>query len=289
MNLDNLNEYSGWTSRAEVLRERIDVQRVQALAATLDLPTDFDDGTPLPAGWQWLFFNPVAPRSQLATDGHPRRDSPGSFLPPVPLPRRMWAGSRIRYLRDVPIGGDVLRTSRILKVTNKEGRAGKLCFVTVEHRLEVRGEDCIVEEQDIVYREASSSPASASPAAPVAPVEFSNRVTVDSTLLFRYSALTFNGHRIHYDKPYACDVEGYSNLVVHGPLSATLLQNFARACSPERRLVEFEFKGASPLFVDEAFELQAWTEAADRNHLTMRVIDAHGALAMQASVRLENR
>ena len=289
MNIDDLNRYPGWTSRAEVLRERIDVQRVQALAATLDLPMDFDHGTPLPAGWQWLFFNPVAPRSELATDGHSRRDTSGSFLPPVPLPRRMWAGSRIRYLRDVPIGGDASRTSRILKLANKEGRAGKLCFVTVEHRLDVRVEDCIVEEQDIVYREASSSASSASPAAPAAPVEFSNRITADSALLFRYSALTFNGHRIHYDKPYACDVEGYSNLVVHGPLSATLLQNFARACLPERRLAGFEFKGVSPLFVDETFELQAWIEAADKNQLTMRVINAHGGLAMQANARLESR
>jgi 3-methylfumaryl-CoA hydratase len=283
MDVDNM--YGGWTSRAEVLQERIDVRRVRALAATLDLPDDVDEGAPLFPGWQWLFFNPVAPRSALAEDGHPRRDLSGSFLPPVPLPRRMWAGSRIRYLNDVPVGSEATRTSRITKLANKEGRAGKLCFVTVEHRIAVEGNDCIVEEQDIVYREASSSNRPAARADDVE-IAFRQPVTPDSTMLFRYSALTFNGHRIHYDEPYARDVEGYRNLVVHGPLTATLLHNFARACKPECSLRSFEFKGVSPVFVDETFELQA-SFAEDVNVVDLRVIDMHGALAMQAVARLE--
>jgi 3-methylfumaryl-CoA hydratase len=286
---DNLNLYPGWTDRVEVLHERIALPRVQALAATLDLSMDFSDGAPLPAGWQWLFFNPVAPRSELAADGHPSRDTPDSFLPPVPLPRRMWAGSRVQYLRDMLIGVDASRTSRIAKLANKEGRAGKLCFVTVEHRLSVNGEDCVIEEQDIVYREASPTSAATSPAAPDAPAEFRAKMAADSTLLFRYSALTFNGHRIHYDKPYACDVEGYRNVVVHGPLNATLLQNFARSCCPQRRIAEFDFKGVAPIFVDETFELQAWFDGPEGDRLLMRVIDTHGALAMQASARMETQ
>ncbi|AQH02055.1 hypothetical protein A9R05_22150 [Burkholderia sp. KK1] len=279
--------YEGWTSRTEVLHERIEAHRVRALAATLDLPDDVADGAPLPPGWHWLFFNPLAPRSVLAEDGHPRRDLPGSFLPPVPLPSRMWAGSRVQYLRDLPIGALATRTSRITKLVNKEGRAGNLCFVTVEHRIAVEGNDCLLEEQDIVYREASSSNRTPGRADDV-PIVAKEQVEADSTLLFRYSALTFNGHRIHYDKPYACDVEGYRNLVVHGPLTATLLQNFARACKPDCALKSFEFRGLSPVFVDEPFELQA--SAGDSSQLLdLRVLDTHGALAMQAVASLEVR
>lgn len=286
MSFDNI--CPGWSSRTETLRERIDPQRVQALAATLDSPIDVVEGTPLPPGWQWLYFNPVAPRSMLAEDGHPRRDTPGSFLPPVALPRRMWAGSRIHYLRDVKIGSVMTRTSRITRMAEKEGRAGKLCFVTAEHRIAIDGFDCIVDEQDIVYREAGSSSQSVEPA-PNENCEFRQYVTADRTLLFRYSALTFNGHRIHYDAPYARDVEHYRDLVVHGPLSATLLQNFARACKPDHRLCQFEFKGMSPLFVDETFELQASAAPQDANLLNMRVIDVRGALAMQATALFERR
>ncbi|WP_086969036.1 FAS1-like dehydratase domain-containing protein [Caballeronia glebae] len=286
MEFDTL--YAGWTSRTEILHEHVDARRVDALAATLDVSMDLAIGCALPAGWQWLFFNPVARRGELGKDGHPRRDTQSSFLPPVPLPRRMWAGSRMQYLQEVPIGSDVTRRSRITKLVKKEGRAGKLCFVTVEHRTGVKGADCIVEEQDIVYREASSA-SSRAETAPDAPVEFRQAVTADSTLLFRYSALTFNGHRIHYDKPYACEVEGYRNLVVHGPLTATLLQNFATSCRPNSRLSQFEFKGLSPLFVDEAFELQAWADADDSSLLQMRVIDTRGSLGMQASAHFESR
>ncbi|MDR5765869.1 MULTISPECIES: MaoC family dehydratase N-terminal domain-containing protein [unclassified Caballeronia] len=286
MDVDTL--YVGWTSRTEILHEHVDARRVEALAATLDVSMDVAEGNPLPPGWQWLFFNPVARRSELGMDGHPRRDTPGSFLPPVPLPRRMWAGSRIQYLRGVPIGSEMTRTSRIAKHVEKEGRAGKLCFVTVEHRISVDGEGCIFEEQDIVYREASSASPMTQPA-PDAPSEFRQTFTADSTVLFRYSALTFNGHRIHYDKSYACEVEGYRNLVVHGPLTATLLQNFASSCRPGHRLSGFEFKGVSPLLVDEGFELQAWADADDSSLLRMRVIDARGALGMLASAQFRNR
>nr|WP_301951186.1 MaoC family dehydratase N-terminal domain-containing protein [Burkholderia sp. L27(2015)] len=284
MAIDNI--YAGWIGRNEVRRERVDAHRAQALAATLDVLFDFVDGAPLPPGWQWLYFNPIAARSTLAEDGHPRRELAGSFLPPVPLPRRMWAGSRVRYLRELPIGVDATRESHVVKIVEKDGRGGKLCFVTVEHRISAGSDECIVEEQDIVYREASARLQFASVGlepAPDAPVEFSDRITPDSTLLFRYSALTFNGHRIHYDKPYARDFEGYRNLVVHGPLTATLLQNFARACKPECALTRFDFKGVNPLFVEETFELQAWSDANDSNLLNMRALDARGVLAMQAS------
>src|SRR5690554_4598874 len=218
-------EYGAWVGRTEVRHDHIHASAVEALAATLDLSRAPGIGDPLPPGWQWLFFNPVARRSELGTDGHPAR---GGFLPPIELPRRMWAGSRIQYLADLPIGEPASRQSRIAKVVNKTGKRGALWFVTVEHITRHGDTVCIQEEQDIVYREATPP---GSPTPKPSPYEetaqFSEEFTPDTTLLFRYSALTFNGHRIHYDQEYARNEEGYPGLVVHGPLTATLLQQLA--------------------------------------------------------------
>ena len=181
--------------REERHEELIHPRKVAEMAATLDLdPAQAID--PLPPGWQWLFFNPAVRRSLLGVDGHPAR---GGFLPPVELPRRMWAGSRIRYLSDLPVGVRAERLSRIASVESKTGKRGALCFVTVQHTVSHGGVVCIEEEQDIVYREAT--PPGASPPAPPArhaeEASWSRDFEADSTLLFRYSALTFNGHRIH--------------------------------------------------------------------------------------------
>src|SRR5690606_25062625 len=176
--------------------EHISRLAVEAMAATLDMAETPTEGDPLPPGWHWMYFNPIIRRSGLGVVGHPQR---GGFLPPIALPRRMWAGSRIRYVADVLIGDEASRRSRIAKVENKVGKRGSLWFVTVEHTMSARGEVCIVEEQDIVYREPTS--ANATPAMPAryeADHEWAQEVQPDTTLLFRYSALTFNGHRIHY-------------------------------------------------------------------------------------------
>lgn len=283
--------FGPWMGRGETQRQRIDPRAVEALAATLNWDHVPAEGDPLPPGWHWLFFNPVARQDKLGADGHPRRDTPDSFMPPVPLPRRMWAGSRVRYHAPLSIGAEATRTSRILKIAHKGGRAGRMCFVTVEHTTTSSGRDCIVEEQDIVYREASTP--GAAPAAEPAPadevdVRWSERSIPTTPLLFRYSALTFNGHRIHYDLPYARDVEGYRSLVVHGPLTATLLQQFALSCRPESRLVGFDFKGVSPLFVDDAMELQGWLDPDDGALLHLRALNASKAFAMQATARWES-
>ena len=145
-------DYQAWVGREEELAAPIQAAAVQAMAATIDLARAPAVGEPLPPGWQWLFFNPAVRRSELGVDGHPAR---GGFLPPVQLPRRMWAGSRIQYLADLPIGAEASRRSRILKVVNKTGKRGALCFVTVLHTTSCAGTDCIVEEQDIVYKEAT--------------------------------------------------------------------------------------------------------------------------------------
>jgi 3-methylfumaryl-CoA hydratase len=247
-------EFDEWIGREEIRTERITPFAAEALAATLDIAVAPADGDPLPPGWQWMYFNPAVRRSGLGADGHPQR---GGFLPPITLPRRMWAGSRIRYMADLLIGDEASRRSRIAKVENKVGKRGSLWFVTVEHTTTARGEACIVEEQDIVYREASPANAAAT-AAPrhEAEHEWAQVIQPDTTLLFRYSALTFNGHRIHYDQPYARNEENYPDLVVHGPLTATLLQKFAVECADGRPLSRFEFRGVSPLFVSRPFRLE---------------------------------
>ncbi|CAN7249619.1 FAS1-like dehydratase domain-containing protein [Variovorax paradoxus] len=276
--------YDAWIGREESRTQRILAPAVQAMAATLDTGTAPTAGEALPPGWQWLFFNPAVPRSELGGDGHPQR---GGFLPPIELPRRMWAGSRLRYLAPLPVEAEATRRSRILKIENKVGKRGSLWFVTVEHTTACEDRDCIVEEQDIVYREATPPSAAPAPASPrhEAEAQWGRAFTPDTTLLFRYSALTFNGHRIHYDLPYARDEEGYPGLVVHGPLSATLLQQLAVEQGGGRRLARFEFRGVSPLFAGRPFRLEGQAQADASLALWARGPD--GELAMSATAAFD--
>ena len=271
--------YASWVGRQEVSAEWIAPAAVQAMAATLDWDQAPQEGQALPPGWQWLFFNPKVRRSGLGLDGHPAR---GGFLPPIALPRRMWAGSRIRYLADLQVGAQATRTSRILNVENKVGKRGSLWFVTVEHSIASGGQLCSVEAQDIVYREATPP---GTPAAQPAPYDvaaaWGEDVQPDTTLLFRYSALTFNGHRIHYDQAYAQEEEGYPGLVVHGPLTATLLQQLAVAQGQGRSLAGFDFRGVSPLFAGRMFRIEGRQESDGTLALWARGPD--GELAMSAS------
>lgn len=270
--------YESWVGREETHADIIHASAAQAMAATLDRETAPRTGDALPPGWQWMFFNPTARRSGLGADGHPAR---GGFLPPIELPRRMWAGSRLRYAADLRVGNEAQRRSRIAKVENKVGKRGSLWFVTVEHTTSSRGQTCIVEEQDIVYREAT--PPGAEPAAPMRhedQADWGRDVRPDTTLLFRYSALTFNGHRIHYDQAYARSEEGYPDLVVHGPLTATLLQQFALEQGEGRPLARFEFRGVNPLFVSRSFRLEG--RKAEDGTLVLWARGPDGELAMSA-------
>ena len=272
--------YEAWIGREEECAERISASVVKAMAATLDLEVAPQAREPLPPGWQWLFFNPVARRNALGSDGHPRR---GGFLPPIGLPRRMWAGSRIRYLADLPVDGQATRCSRILKIENKTGKSGSLSFLTVQHTISCDGTPCIAEEQDIVYREATPPGTVAAPAPKRydGVPQWDRSFEPDTTLLFRYSALTFNGHRIHYDQAYARDEEGYPDLVVHGPLTATLLQQFALEHGAGRPLARFEFRGATPLFVGRAFQLEG--RQVEDGTLALWARGPDGELAMSAT------
>jgi 3-methylfumaryl-CoA hydratase len=271
-----------WVGRKERVREAIAPDRVAALAATLGIETDVGAGRALPPGWHWLFFNPFVARKNLGADGHPKR---GGFLPPISLPLRMWAGGRLTYDKTLTIGADAVRESTIRKVEAKSGRAGQLVFVTVAHAISCNGELCVSEEQDIVYREAAvpGAPAPAPTPAPDGAV-WSEEVQPDPVLLFRYSALTSNGHRIHYDQQYARREENYPDLVVHGPLTATLLQGFA-ASRAKKPLRSFEFRGVSPLFVDAPFKLQGKAVQGEPDTVEVWASSPAGGLAMKATAR----
>ncbi len=271
------HEAEAWVGREEERTERILPSVVAALAATLDHERAPQPGEALPPGWQWVFFNPAVRRSGLGADGHPKR---GGFLPPIDLPRRMWAGSRIRYLEDLAVETLAMRRSRILRIEKKAGKRGSLCFVTVEHTISCDGTICIQEEQDIVYRDAGP-PSNAVPPRHEDVPQWMRTFQPDTTLLFRYSALTFNGHRIHYDQAYARGEEGYPDLVVHGPLTATLLQQFALEHGGGRPLARFDFRGVTPLFVGRPFQLEGREGPGDTLALWARGPD--GELAMSAT------
>ena len=276
MTLD-IDHLRSWIGRQEVLQDSISTFPLAALAATLDR----DDPEPrpgdaLPPLWHWLYFLPRARQSQLGPDGHPRR---GGFLPPVDLPRRMWAGGRLTFPGTLRVGEPIIRTSTVADVSMKEGRSGRLVFVLVRH--DISGPDgvAITEEHDIVYRDPPA-PGEPPPAPRPAPDDAGWRrdIVPDAVLLFRYSALTFNGHRIHYDRRYVTEEEGYPGLVVHGPLLATLLADLVRRHSA-RRLAAFRFRAASPVFDLAPFAVCGRAEA-DGAKLWVRRDD--GALAMQA-------
>ena len=276
------DDYSDAIGRTERHLQVIDADRAAGLAATLDLDVTPKAGDALPPGWHWLYFNPFVQRRNIGSDGHPKR---GGFLPAVALPRRMWAGGRLTYHQPLTIGLETEKVSDIMDVKAKTGRAGSLVFVTVRHRLSQNGSLCIEEQQDIVYREAAA-PDAPKPTPPAAPedADRSEVVTPDPVLLFRYSALTSNGHRIHYDRTYAREEEDYHDLVVHGPLTATLLQGFAAPTGG--RLARFEFRGVAPLFVDRPFTLEAGP--ADDGTLPLWAKGPDGELAMQASAVSED-
>ena len=270
--------------RTDSRRAVIAADRVAALAAALDLDGVPGGGAALPPAWHWMFFNPVARRSELGPDGHPKR---GAFLPDLGLPRRMWAGGRLIYHAPLPVGAEARRASEILDVVCKTGRSGRLGFVTVRHRIFNGATLCIEEEQDLVFREAAVPGASgALPVQVPGDARWSEPFTPDPVLLFRYSALTENGHRIHYDQSYAREVEGYRDLVVHGPLIATLLHGLAARCRGDAPLRRFSFRATAPLFVDRPFRLEA--AEAEGGALALWARGPDGELAMQAEARFDD-
>jgi 3-methylfumaryl-CoA hydratase len=270
--------WENWVGREEERRDVVTAAPLAALSALLDR----DEPTPRPGEAapplaHWLYFLPAYRQSAAGPDGHAAR---GEFLPPVPLPRRMWAGSRLEFVRPFTVGAEVVRRSRIVSVTPKEGRSGALVFVTVRHEVSDAGGPVLTDEHDIVYRGEGSGIAPAVPAPATA--AWQREIRPDPLLLFRYSAVTFNGHRIHYDQPYATRVEGYPGLVVHGPLIATLLVDLLRRERPEASLRTYAFRALRPLFDTASFHLCGLPEPSGLS-ARLWTRDFEGAATMEAT------
>lgn len=275
-------ELRAWIGRTETVTDSLATEQAQAAAALFDLdPARHGAGSALPLPWHWFHFLPRAPQAALGNDGHPRL---GGFMPPVPYPRRMFAGSRITVHRPLVVGRPAERTGTIRDVVLKQGRSGALAFVTVAYRIEQGGALALEEEQDIVYREPGAPVAAPVPrgVAPPAEGSWSRTVAPDTRLLFRFSALTLNAHRIHYDRDYARDVEGYPGLVVHGPLTAMLLLDLVRRHT-DRPVAAFAFRGQAPLFDGAPVRLVG---RPDGDRVALEAQGPDGAVALSAEARL---
>ena len=271
-------DLQAWVGRSEERRDVIQSERCVALQAALNLSGDrLSDGDALPPLWHWLYFWDIAPRSELGRDGHP---AVGGFMPPVGQARRMWAGSRVTFPGTLGLGEPATRVSTIEKVAEKSGRSGKLVFVTVRHELSGSDGLAVIDEHDIVYLEDTGKGASARPGEPAPEgAQWVETVDPDPTLLFRYSALTFNGHRIHYHRDYARDVEGYDGLVVHGPLLATMMVGMAAGSLPDRSVSRFEFRGMRPVMDTETFTVNVDPDGEDA--VDVWVANGEGMFAMR--------
>jgi 3-methylfumaryl-CoA hydratase len=268
--------FEAWIGREARAKDRLDEGLAGRWLATFDLPRPHPPI--MPQGIHLALCTPEAPTAALGEDGHPARDdSADSFLPPFPMPRRMWASSKIAFHAPIAIGAVIERVSKIASISEKEGGSGRLAFVDVEHVTKANGTIAVIETQTLVYREAATPDAPLSPPPPgegafdPAGWDAHRVLTPDARLLFRYSALTFNTHRIHYDAPYAEGVERYRGLVVHGPLTASLLLQLAARKLGENRLRSFAFRGLSPAIAGEPL------------HLAMRAKDEGYELAAFAS------
>jgi 3-methylfumaryl-CoA hydratase len=271
----DINHLRGWIGRTDTARDVITDRLVREYAATMDTVPDAQNA---PLAVHWCLAPPAAAASDIGPDGHPAR---GGFLPPVPLPRRMWAGGQLTFHNRLMVGDHVERVSNIADVTVKEGRTGVLCFVTLHHEISSSAGLLITERQDLVYRPAAGSASGTAKPEELPPAQWRRTQKADPVLLFRFSALTFNGHRIHYDRPYAMEVENYPGLVVHGPLQASWLLNFAaeiKGAAPR----QFSFRGVNPLFDFQSFALCA--READ-NGLQLWIQSGEGVRTMDAQAQ----
>ncbi len=263
----SLQDWIGRTTESEdILTPRLAQSFRAVFGSNLAAPQDL-------LGIHWCLAPEIAPIEKLQGDGHV---TTGGFLPPMNLPRRMWAGSDVQFLAPLSVGDKIKRTSRVAEIVEKTGKTGPLCFVKVHHDIENQHGPVISEDQTIVYREAATGMVKATPSNKVVAAH-QHAVAIDPVLLFRYSAITFNGHRIHYDAPYATDVEHYSGLVIHGPLQATLLLNLARKFGPSAPKY-FSFRGVSPAM--DAQHLQICAEALQGHVMKLHVESADGVTTM---------
>ena len=262
--------------------EVLGVPPARHLAATFDRDADgLEAGSALPPGWTLLYFLDAPPTSVVGRDG---RTSPGEFIPDTGLPRRMWAGGSFTFSGDLILGRPATSTVTIRNVARKEGRSGVLCFVTTEHRIEQDGRDVVTEIRNLVFREAPKSSEPVRRVDPPGPATWRRSTVADPVLLFRFSALTFNAHRIHYDIEYCRNEEDYPNLVVHGPMQALLLLDLVERVFPGRRIRQFVYRGVAPVFAPESFSVCGAPDGDDRVRLWIE--DSGGGLATTAELEL---
>ena len=282
MTVIDLEHLKQWEGKQEIHEDVISLATAQALAATLDWQNMPEAGDVLANAGHWMHFLPNARQSDIGHDGHPKK---GGFLPPVPLPRRMWASGSLDFQAPLRIGEVLKKVSTINSIKHKQGGTGSLVFVEVGHEIYCGETLAIVDTQNLVYREEPDpSAAPRKPVPPPAPAEFSRTIIPDPVLLFRFSALTFNSHRIHYDRNYAVQEEGYTGLVVHAPLSATLILDLAREYLPEANIEHFEYRAVQPLLDAKPFHVQG---CAVDGGLNLWVVDGDGGVTMQASLTLK--
>ncbi|MFZ9670615.1 MAG: FAS1-like dehydratase domain-containing protein [Burkholderiaceae bacterium] len=278
-------DFSDWVGRQQRQSDQLSATPARALAATLDREESYELGDALPGLWHWLYFLPLHRQSELGVDGHAKR---GGFLPPVPLPRRMWAGGQLNWHQPLKIGDSVERVSTIKSVTHKSGKTGDLVFVAVEHAISNAQGLAMTEVHDIVYRgnppaSAHGAPMAAGELAPT-DADFERSLTPDDVLLFRYSALTFNGHRIHYDRRYVTTEEGYPGLVVHGPLIATLLVDLVRRQPGLGPLRSFDFRAIRPTF--DGQPMKVCGKSMGDGQISLWAQDHQGFVTMKATAVL---
>lgn len=275
------NPWRDWVGKSQETEDDLYPLPARALAATLDRQGEIplEAGDPLPPLWTWLYFLQIAPMTEVGPDGHPKR---GGFLPPIEYPRRMWAGSRCAFHAPVPVGQKARKVSTIKAITEKSGKAGPMVFVTVAHEIHAGGVLAMREEQDIVYMEIPAVFRLPDPL-PLPDCDWTESVDIDPVFLFRFSALTFNGHRIHYDRIYASDVEKYPGLVVHGPLQAVLLFDAACRNAPGRTPSQFDFRGVRPLFDHD--EVTVGGVVREDDGLDVFTANAEGAISMKATMK----
>ena len=276
----SLEKLKDWIGRTQSMEDLAAPFPVRALSATFDEKDDPDpkNGDALPPLWHWLYFLEIAPQSKIGPDGHAER---GDFLPPVPLPRRMWAGSRFSFDGEpIRVGETIQRLSEIKSVEPKTGSTGSMVFVTVQHTISGPRGVSFVEQHDIVYREAAKPGEAPKPPKPApADATWMRSILADPVLLFRFSALTFNGHRIHYDQPYVTGTEGYPGLIVHGPLMGMLQIELARRSNAGKVMKSFEFRALSPVFGGATLTVGGRRE--QDGSVTTWVADSNGGLAQQ--------
>ena len=278
--MDKFNAFYTWIGKKETQTDFLNERPIAMMQALLNQENKKIDA--LPHLYHWLYFLPIVSGEQLAEDGHPKK---GGFLPPIPFPKRMWAGGRLKFLQPLTIGQEIRRESEILNVQFKQGKSGDLYFVTVKHSIFAGAELAIEEEQDIVYRDhGAASPTPSAQAVPhfeALPFSYKKKFPIQTISLFRYSALTFNSHKIHYDRPYAMQQEGYPGLVVHGPFLASLLMHFFQQEHPTKKILSFDFRALNPVFDFNDFSICGLVNAQNAE---LWIEKEHHQIAMKANI-----